>query len=260
MKGPVFFCTKYLFFADVSSCATMGVMIRAFIGPDTQKARKAMQGALLGVQNGSGEALVLRFNDTSFDVQLAREALGAQNLFSAGNIVVFDGILDHPDGEEFYKTTLEKAQNSVLLRETEVNKELRALLGKIATVEEFAIAKNVQKPINNFIIADAIGARDKKAAWVEFEKIRLSGAAMEEVHGTIFWAFKSMYIVATASREEALATGMKDYTYRTYFNFSKHYLHGELKEKLGELKEMYHRAHRGEGELDLFIESFLIRL
>ena len=81
-------------------------MIHAFIGADTQKARKMMQDALTNALSAHPEALVSRFNDASFDPLLAGEALAAQNLFGEGNIVVFEDILAHPDGENFYKTTL----------------------------------------------------------------------------------------------------------------------------------------------------------
>lgn len=235
-------------------------MIRAYIGEDTQKAREVMRSAIEQEQKESSDVLVSRFNDVGFDIALATEALTAQNLFGGGNIVVFEAILDHPDGEAFYRTMLPQTQNTVFLRETVVNKDFLAFLKDIAEVMEFTLVKKFKKPENSFAIADAIGARDKKAAWVEFEKVRRQGAAMEEVHGTIFWAVKSMYIAATVTKEEAIATGMKEFTYRTYLNFAKKYLVPELKEKLGELKEMYHRAHRGEGDLDTALELFLLKL
>jgi DNA polymerase III delta subunit len=251
------------FFYTLLVCASAlqyKVMIRAYIGEDTLKAREVMRAAVAHELAQNGDVLVSRFSEISFDATLAAEALGAQNLFGGGNIVVFEALLDHPLGEEFYRTMLPKTQNTVFMRETEGNKDFLVFLKAIAEVQEFSLVKKFKKPENSFAIADAIGARDKKAAWVEFEKVRRQGAAMEEVHGTIFWAVKSMYIAATLPKEEAMATGMKDYTHRTYLNFSKKYLIPELKEKLGELKEMYHLAHRGEGDLDTAIELFLLRL
>jgi DNA polymerase III delta subunit len=235
-------------------------MIRAFIGLDTQKARKAMNAALADLLKQAPDALVTRFNDLSFDSSLAGEALVSQNLFGSSNIVVFEGIWDTSDGENFYKTMLPGTQNTVLIRENEISKEFLPEFKKMAEIIEFAVVKPFKKPENSFAIADAIGARDKKATWVEFEKIRRRGGAMEEVHGTIFWAFKSLYIAATSPKEEALLSGMKEYTYRTYLNFSKKYLVPELKIKLGELKDMYHLAHRGECDLEAELELFLLRL
>lgn len=219
-----------------------------------------MNAALADLLKATPDALVTRFNDISFDPSLAGEALVSQNLFGGGNIVIFEGILDTAEGENFYKTMLPGTQNTVLIRENEISKEFLPEFKKMAKIQEFVPVKKFKKPENSFAIADAIGARDKKATWVEFEKIRRRGGAMEEVHGTIFWAFKSLYIAATESKEEALQSGMKEYTYRTYLNFSKKYLVPELKTKLGELKEMYHLAHRGECDLESELELFLLKL
>lgn len=219
-----------------------------------------MNSALADMLTQAPDALVTRFNDLSFDPSLATEALVSQNLFGGGNIVVFEGILDTEEGETFYKTTLPTTQNTVLIRETEISKEFLPEFKKMAEIIEFAAVKAFKKPENSFALSDAIGARDKKATWVEFEKIRRRGGAMEEVHGTIFWAFKSLYVAATATKEDALQSGMKEYTYRTNLNFSKKYLVPELKTKLGELKDMYHQAHRGECDLEAELELFLLRL
>ncbi len=235
-------------------------MITAFLGGDIPKASHALERALASAKNEHPEALVTRFDDISFDKGRAFESLHSENLFGSANIVVFNGILGNSEGEEFYATALEKTPNIILLREQEPSKELCVLFKKVGKVEEFPLVKKTEKRENSFILADAVGNRDKKKAWVEFEKIRRRGASMEEVHGTIFWAVKSMYLVAVLPKEEALNTGMKEFTYRNYQNFSKKFLVPELKAKLSDLKEMYHRAHRGEGELDIFLEEFLLHL
>ncbi len=83
---------------------------------------------------------------------------------------------------------------------------------------------------------------------------------MEEVHGTITWAVKSMYIASTQTKEDALATGMKDYTYRTYKNYAGNYSAPTLTKMLAQLKDMYHEAHRGGVELEIALEQFLLNL
>jgi hypothetical protein len=69
-----------------------------------------------------------------------------------------------------------------------------------------------------------------------------------------------MYISATMTHQEALATGMKGFTYQTYSNFAKKFLIPELKVYLDELKDMYHQGHRGEGDLEILLEKFLLKL
>ncbi len=235
-------------------------MIQVFTGEDTQKARKTARAAFGALCEENPGASIARFDDVSFDIALATDAFTSENLFGGGNILYFDGILDHPEGESFYRTTLKETEHLAIIRETALPKDLLAFFERIAEIKEFSLVKKVEKRENSFAIADAVGARDKKRAWVEFEKVRRRGAAMEEVHGTIFWAFKSMYIALTLSKEEALASGMKPFTYQNYYSFAKKYLTPELEERLGELKEMYHKAHRGEGDLDVALEQFLLRL
>ncbi len=235
-------------------------MIEVFTGEDTQKARKAARDAFDALREENPGAQVAHFNDVSFEMALAIDAFTSENLFGGGNILYFDGILDHPEGESFYRTTLKATDHLVLIRETALPKDLLAFFERIAEIKQFDPVKKFEKRENSFAIADAVGARDKKRAWVEFEKVRRRGAAMEEVHGTIFWAFKSMYLAITLEKVDALKAGMKEFTYRTYYTFGKKYLIPELEGKLTELKDMYHLAHRGEGELDIALEQFLLRL
>jgi hypothetical protein len=83
---------------------------------------------------------------------------------------------------------------------------------------------------------------------------------LEMVHGTVFWAWKSMYLCLTLPKEEVIKTGMKDFTYRNYSRFAQNYSTKELEDRLRELKEMYHRAHRGEGDFEVLLERFILNI
>ncbi len=235
-------------------------MISVFLGADTVKSRLAAGNAFQRAQEEDTQAMGTRFDDLSFDLSLATERLNAESLFGGGNILYLEGILDHPDGETFYRTILRETPHTVIIREVAMGKDLLAFLERIATVEVFEPTKKFEKRVDSFALADAMGARDKKRAWVEFEKVRRSGAAMEEVHGTVFWAWKSMYLAETLSKEEAIRTGMKEYTYQNYVRFAKNYSREELSDRLRVLKDMYHLAHRGEGDFDVLLERFILGL
>ena len=235
-------------------------MIQLFIGEDTQKARKEAREIFDSYRYDNPDALISRFDDVTFDYDMAQDAFISENLFGGANLLYFDGILDHPLGESFYRNFITETTHIVVIREKELPKDLLLFFQRIAEIKAFSLIKKAQMRENSFAIADAVGSRDKKRAWVEFEKIRRSGSPMEEVHGTIFWAFKSMYIALTLSKSETVTTGMKDFTYRNYYTFAKKYLKKELEDKLRELKDMYHLGHRGEGELGILLEQFLLRL
>jgi DNA polymerase III delta subunit len=115
-----------------------------------------------------------------------------------------------------------------------------------------------EKKQNSFAMADALVARDKKKAWVEYRRTVESGSAPEEIHGTIFWAMKMLYLCAHCDKDEAIKAGVSAYNYQRYLLNSKKYLGNELDDKLRELKNMYHDAHRGEGDLDALLEQFVL--
>lgn len=230
------------------------------MGEDTQNARKEARESFEQAKREYPEALISVFDDVSFDLSSARDAFVSENLFGGINILYFDGILDDPEGESFYRNTIQDTTHLVIIREKTIPKDLLLFFQRIAETKDYPLIKKIEKRDSGFAIADAVGARDKKRAWVEFEKLRRHGAPMEEVHGTIFWAFKSMHLALLLPKSEALATGMKEFTYRNYYGFAKKYLKKELEDKLSELKDIYHHGHRGEGELEVLMEQFLLRL
>lgn len=235
-------------------------MIDVFLGEDAKKARESARNAFQLAREEYPDASVTLFDNLTFDVMTANELFNAENLFGGVNILYFDSILEHPEGESFYRTSLKESEHIIIVRETNPPKDLKAFFERIGNVKEFPLFQPVAKRENSFALADAIGIRDKKGSWVEFEKIRRHGGVMEEIHGTVFWAVKTMYLVATLSKADAIATGMKEYTYKNYYSYSKKYSVQELETKLRTLKDMYHLAHRGEGEFTILMEQFVLDL
>lgn len=232
-------------------------MIDIFIGEDTQSARKALRKAVDAAILRDPSVGVSRFSDVSFDPMAAREAVFAQNLFGEKNAVIFDGILDSKEADLFYTEEVSTTPNHLFIRETAPNKDILKLFQKIGTVHDFPLIKKA-KVENNFAIADAIAARDKKTAWVEFVRAKSRGAVAEEIHGTIFWATKLLYLCANCDKDEAVRAGVSQYNYQRYLNYSKKYLGHELEDRLRELKDMYHKAHHGEGDLDTLLEQYFL--
>ncbi len=235
-------------------------MIRSYVGDDTEKSRREARAAFELARNESTGGNTLYFDDLLFDLAQAIEGFSAESLFGGENILYFDGILEHPDGEQFYRTILKETDHKVFVREKDPSKDLTAFFTRLGEIKEYRIAKKIEKRENSFAIADAIGARNKKIAWVEYEKTRKRGVSIEEIHGTVFWAFKSMWIAGGLSPSDAQHAGMKDFTYRNYHQFAKKYLKQELASRLNELKEMYHKGHRGEVDMEHSMELFLLNL
>lgn len=233
----------------------------AFIGSDTTRARKEIRLLVDTFSSAGTSARVVHFDEENFDAQLALEAMNEQNLFGGQNIIVLDSILSHDLGEKFYLEDLALSSNIIILRENTLKK---ALLVKVQSLCDIVVCDAIktaeQKKFGDFALADAVAARDKRVAWVEFQKSKRRGEAMEPIHGMLFWAFKTMTMIATLPRTEAIASGVKAFTYSKYQAAMKGYRTEEILSHLDELKDMYHKAHRGECDLEISIEQFLLKM
>ncbi len=234
-------------------------MIHFYLGSDTQYARMKAREYFEHIRNENPSSHVSYFDDILFDLRLATEAFNGESLFGGRNIMYFDGILEHSEGEVFYRTILKETDHDVIIREASLSKDLLGFFERLGEIKDFTIKKPVEKRMTSFAITDALGARDKKMSWVEFEKVRRDGGVMEEVHGTIFWGYKSMLMATLLNKQDALRGGMKEYTYRTYSDYAKNYKESELKDKIKELKEIYHKGHRGEGDMENMLELFILK-
>lgn len=124
--------------------------------------------------------------------------------------------------------------------------------------EEDLLGPKARADFNIFALTDSIGARNKKDAWVLYQKALASGMVAEEIFWKITWYTKTLLTaLRTKTAEEA---GMKAYPYSKAKASLRNFKEGEI-EKLSEsLVVGYHQARRGEGEIDALIEKMLLSL
>ena len=115
-----------------------------------------------------------------------------------------------------------------------------------------------RQEFNIFALTDALGARQRREAWILYQKALGAGLSAEEIFFKIVWQVKSMLI---ASRTRNVGeTDMKVFPYNKAKGFLKNFKSGEL-EKLSEsLAVGYHRARRGEVEIETLVEKLLLGL
>lgn len=232
-------------------------MIDIFIGENTTLAKKELNKAINSVSR-DGDVSVSRFSDVQFDPELAREAVYRQNLFGGENIVVFEDILSDPQGESFYDKSLKTSPNHIFIRETAPKKPILDIFKYIGEIREFPLFTK-PKYENNFAIAESVAMRDKKRAWEEYVRMIARGGSPEAIHGTIFWAIKTVALCTKLDRTEALRAGVNPNNYQRYHTYGKKFLSTELDDHIRELKDMFHKSHRGEGELEHLLEEYILR-
>lgn len=111
---------------------------------------------------------------------------------------------------------------------------------------------------NIFSLTDAVAARNKKEAWVLYQKALASGMVAEEIFWKVVWQIKTLLIASrTKTADEA---GMKAYPYSKAKGALKNFKPGEIEEISERLVTGYHEIRRGEGEMEALVEKTLLGL
>ena len=111
---------------------------------------------------------------------------------------------------------------------------------------------------NIFTFTDAVGARQKKHAWIIYQKALSAGISAEEIFYKLVWQVKSMLI---ASKTKNVGeTDMKIFPYNKAKNFLKNFKPDELDTLSESLVIGYSLARRGKREIETFIEKILLNL
>lgn len=136
------------------------------------------------------------------------------------------------------------------------------LFGEVVRVpmeeEEDLIGPKARADFNIFALTDAIGARKKRDAWVLYQKALASGMAPEEVFWKLVWQSKTMLIAQNT--KSVAETDMKPFPYNKAKGFLKNFKEGEIERFSESLVLGYHKARRGEGEIETLVEKTLLRL
>lgn len=166
------------------------------------------------------------------------EYAGSISLFGDFPVIVIEDILKDEEIKFSAKELLvlkDSKTTFVFLEEKLLASDIKEYK-KYATIENFSSSTTKKVPkMNVFSIADAFSRRDKIGTWVLYREAVSLGVAPEEVSGIIFWKIKKMLLDGTK-----------------VFSVS------ELKERSGNLVDIYHKAHRGECDFAIGLEQFIL--
>ena len=124
--------------------------------------------------------------------------------------------------------------------------------------EEIEEIKSKHSDFNIFSLTDAVGARNKKEAWVLYQKALTSGLVADEIFWKIVWIVKSM-LIALRTKDYS-ETEMKEFPYKKAKGYAKNFSKEELENLSESLVVGYHNARRGIGEMETLVEKILLGL
>ncbi|MCR4284068.1 MAG: hypothetical protein NUV64_01990 [Parcubacteria group bacterium] len=143
--------------------------------------------------------------------------------------------------------------------------EKLALLNQSDTQDKFKGSVSGWGEINIFHLTDAFGSKDKRRAWVLYQKALLSGLPAEEVFWKLSWQVKNILLVKRMSEElkksaEEIIKESKinPFVVKNCLSFAKNFETDKLNDLYLELVDIYNSVRKGKTEFDISVEKFLL--
>jgi len=216
-------------------------MIYFYYGTDIEKARQKSLELIQSLLKRKPDASLFKIDSEHFDVNIIKEYIEGQGLFSEKYIVFFDKICEKKETKEIFLDLIKEiseSKNIFVIFEGKLDKVTSNKIEKKS--EKFInfqlLEKEKKSEYNAFALADAFANKNKKESWILYRKAIDAGEAPEALHGMIFWKVKSMIL------ESRNSLWKKE----------------ELNSVLKELIDIYHESRRGESELETRLESFIL--
>ncbi|MFA6355052.1 MAG: hypothetical protein WCW65_01335 [Candidatus Paceibacterota bacterium] len=160
------------------------------------------------------------------------------NLFNLSSSIIMENVLNSDDIDFKLEDLdfLKKSETIFIFKEDKLLKTLQDKYKKYAEIKIFEEKKVlVKEKFNVFGITDSYAQKDKINTWVLYNKSIREGVEPEAIAGVLFWKIKSMILNGS-----------------NIFNIK------ELKNLSSKIISLYHKAHKGECDLSIGLEQFIL--
>ena len=238
-------------------------MIYLMHGTAHEKARTKARELTDTLRAKKPDALFYRITPLNFTEQPLEFLVVGQGLFASKYIVLLDNVFESKDFKEEVVGALKEiaeSENVFIFLEKEIDKKTLEKLEKHATkTQVFNTTEIKKKPeFNAFALSDAFLARDKKRLWEILLETKKRGGAPEETHGLLWWQVKAL-AVATQSKT-ADEADLSPFVFSKAKRAEKIFGEEEINSMLFSLVTMYHEAHRGNVDLWIEMEKWILQL
>ena len=233
-------------------------MLQVFYGTDALKAKQKAYQAATAKLGSDQEIISLEAED-----YLSGTLLGfasSSSLFGGDSVYLVD--VSDPTSEIFKEFILEgealaTSQNLfVCVAGTLLAADKKPLTKHASLLEEYK--KDPTARFNAFSLADALAGKDKRTLWLLLEEAKRNNLSSEEIIGTLWWQLKAMRLANVT--QTAAEAGMKDFPYQKAKRALRNFKSGEIETKARQLLRLYHKGHRGEVDLDLALEEWVLTI
>lgn len=217
-------------------------MIYLLHGTDTDKARAKAHEMIDALLKKKPDASFFKMSTENWDEAQLQEYAAGMGLFSGKYIVFLDRLCEDKNIKESfleYTKTLQESENIFITLEGKLDKASSGKIEKKSEkTQEFLLPEQRKEFYNAFALADAVGKRDKKNAWMLYRKAIDKGEAPEALHGMMFWKVKTILLGG----------------------FAGAYSQEELYNLADKMVSVYHDSRRGVHELETGVEAMILSL
>lgn len=242
-------------------------MLYVIHGNDFPKVSAKKKALIEAMHKKRPDAEVVTFDTLNWSEPAFEEKAFAQGLFESKLIIVLSQLLNKKESKESADYLMSRLDmlaaldHAVIIIEEELDADAADNLKGVAEQVFACVAVKKESandaPPNLFPLADALGQRNKKEAWVLYTQALRNGTAAEEIHSVLMWQVRSMLL---ASQERtADDAGLKPFVYSKSKRYAENFKGAELSQLSEKLVRAYHEARRGEGSMAENIEEVLLR-
>lgn len=248
-------------------------MICVYFGTDKEKAHAKFIAAQNLLQKKRPDAPLFSFEAGSWNEGAFDELIGAQTLFAGKSIVVSRGLFSTPTTRDAVTKkikALAASENAFLFLEEKLLADQKTPLKKYAEkFEEFEGVKEEKKKDEKilYVLTDAIGARDRRSAWVAYQSALRQGIVPQQLFWKFVWQVRNMMMASFgAERPTPESVGMHSYPFGKASTSAKNYSKEELVNLHRRLLHIYHEDRLGKdgqygyGDLSTGLERLTLEL
>jgi DNA polymerase III delta subunit len=215
-------------------------MIYFLHGTDTDKGRKKAHEMIDALQKKKPNASFFKMSNENWSEAQLEEYASSMGLFEGKYIVFLDRLCEDKKIKDDFLSEIKKlgtSQNIFIVLEGKLDKASATKIEKNSEkTQEFSLPEKKKEEYNAFALADAVGKRDRKNAWMLYRKAIDKGEAPEALHGMMFWKIKTMILGG----------------------YPGAYTKEELYTLAERLITTYHDSRRGVHELETGVEAILL--
>ena len=240
-------------------------MLYFYYGTDSARARKKARATVSSLLVKKPDASYIEMTGETFSRASFDEAVsGGHGLFSSKILTFLDGVFDNEDAGKIvvsYLKEISESENIFILADGVLSVVIKKkLLGSAKHSQEFSLLNSKDKTISiGFAVGDALCLRDRKKAWVLFERAVRSGLSSEEIAGALFWQIKNIFIIKIAGGKAAEQSGLRGFPLSKALRYEKNFSKEEIKLLSSRLVSIYHKARQKDGDnLKISLEKFIL--